>query len=135
MKIFDYNAYISSPPKYVRWLSDDEFEVVVGTKRICHKDVMDNAGQHILKNIKFHLNKKYACCIAKGIKEENFYLTDEEDIKLEIVMNNIDDFFQNYEFTPEDFCSFIRFLMRPISSIDRVVAKMKKNNKKTYRYA
>ena len=128
MKRFDYNTYISKAPKYVNWLSDDEFEIVVGTKRNHYNDIMDNAAEHILRCVRFCLDKKNTCCIAKGIKEENIYLTDEEDIKLEIVMNNIDDFFQNYKFTPEAFCSFIRFLMRPMSRIDRV-------NKKTYRHA
>lgn len=126
---FDYNTYISTPPKKVKWLADDEFEIVVGTKRNYYKDIMDYAGQYIIKYIAFRLSKKDFSCKVTTLKvEEELYLTDEQKMKLSIVMNNIGEFFKRYEFSPESFCSFIRTLLRPMSLTDCVNSKSKKNN-------
>ena len=128
---FNYSTYISKPPQSFKWLSDDELEVVVGTKRYYYNDIMDMAGQYIVKNLKFYLKKNGEGCKATTTKgEEELYLTDEQEMKLDIVMNNVQDFFQNYDFTPESFCSFLRYLMRPLSRTDKVLAKeQKKQNK------
>lgn len=121
---FDYQEYISTPPQKVEWVADDEFEIVVGTARIYYKDIMDMAGQFVLKRVKFHLKKKDKICKATTLQgEENLCLTDEQEMKLNIVMNNIEDFFLNYAFTPESFCKYLRYLMRPLSITDKVAAK------------
>lgn len=128
---FDYQKYISTPPKKVKWVADDEFEIVVETKRRYYNDIMDMAGQFILKNVKFHLKKDGEACKATTLKgEENLYLTDEQEMKLNIVKNNIEDFFLNYEFTPESFCTFLRYLMRPQSKTDNVKSRKKTLNLK-----
>ena len=130
MAKFDYKTYISRPPKSVKWFSDDEFEIVVGTKRFFHKDIMDNAGQYILRNVKFHMKKNDAVCKATTLKGEDIkYLSDEKEMKLNIVLNNIEMFFMNYDFSPESFCSFVRYLMRPLSRTDRQLSKTKRKQK------
>lgn len=127
---FDYDTYVSTPPQKVKWVSDDEFEIVVGTKRRYYADIMDYAGQYIIKYIAFHLSKKDFSCKVTTLKgEEELYLTDEQDMKLNIVMNNIDVFFHRYKFSPESFCSYIRTLLRPMSLTDKVNSKQKITNK------
>lgn len=128
---FNYQTYISAPPKKVKWFADDEFEVVVGTVKFHYEDMMDNAAQSIVKKIKFHLAKNGSVCKATTLKgDENLYLTDEQEMKLDIVMNNIDNFFENYEFTPQSFCSFLRYLMRPMSRTDYVMRREKNKSHK-----
>ena len=136
MAKFDFKTYINCPPKSVEWFSDDEFEIVVGTKRVFHNDIMDKAGQYILKNVKFHLKKNDAVCKATTLKGEDvIYLSDEEEMKLNIVLNNIEMFFLNYDFSPESFCSFVRYLMRPLSRTDKLLSRTKNKLLKYYDYA
>lgn len=129
---FVYHTYMNNPPEKVEWLGDDEFEIVVGTKRYYYNDMMDNAAQGIIRKVKFHLKKDGSICEATDLKGEDLYLTDEEEMKLNIIIHNIDDFFDNHDFSPEAFCIFLRYLMRPLSLTDKISAKRNVRKEKKY---
>lgn len=124
-KKFDFAAYQKAAPIYKDVKDNTEFLVIVGTKRQNLNDVMDKAGQHLLKSAKFHLvnkvddkgKKVQTCEIVSYKKKANYYLTDEQYMLLDILLDKkqVEKFFKNYEFSPQGFAEFARSVLRPIS--------------------
>lgn len=123
MAKFDFYSYLNASPKMVNMISDDVFDIVIGTKRMFYNDIMDMAGQTVLQKVRFSLSKKDSACKAATAKGDTLFLTDEQDLKLKILLNNIEYYFQNCEFSPKSFCSFARFILRPLSVTDKMLSQ------------
>ena len=136
-KKFNYSEYMNAPITSVKYLDDNKFEIVVGAGGDYHyDDVYDNAAVELMNNTTFEVESigdKYGHYIVKEAfgrtmnSDEDFEILDEKYRTLYEALNNgFISYSRRYDFTPKDFTSWVREVMRPMSITDKNNPNLKK---------
>lgn len=136
-KKFNYSEYLNAPIASVKHLDAKKFEIVVGAGGDYHyDDVYDNAAVELMNNTTFEVENiggKYGHYIVKEAfgrtmnSDEDFEILDEKYRTLYGALNNgFMSYSRRYDFTPKDFASWVREVMRPMSITDKDNPHLKK---------
>lgn len=136
-KKFNYYEYVNAPFASVKHLKENKFEIVVGAGGDYHyDDVYDNAAVELMNNTTFeveNIGDKYGHYIVKEAfgrtmnSDEDFEILDEKYRTLYEALNNgFISYSRRYDFTPKDFTSWVREVMRPMSITDKNNPNLKK---------
>ena len=110
-----FRRYLLGDVKEVNVVNKDVFEVKVGTERVHYPDVLNQTAMHLIKDAKFRVSRAGALEVLSYKDDNPVYMEDRAEMLVLVLQKQMPTFIRDYEFSPESFAKFARFVMRPMS--------------------
>lgn len=110
-----FRRYLLGNVKDVKVINKDVFEVKVGTERVHYSDNLNKAAMHLIKDAKFRVSRDGSLEVLSYKDDNPAYMEDRAEMLVLVLQKQMPTFIRDYEFSPESFAKFAKFVMRPMS--------------------